>query len=134
MRRYVQGAAAPRDRIHADAGDGNDLNTERDANMSMGSDMTIAAFSSTKGDNEYKLTTLPRSSNCNGIGLFVDNVGNDSYTATSDKNSGMGNVSTECIMDRPNAVSIGIMQMQVADSYTYPMSMFDLPTNDLPGA
>gem|GEM_PF-1212612 len=134
---YVQGAAAHYAiGIHADAGDGNDLfNTERDTrNMSMGSghDYSLGVLINEKGDNEYKLTTLAAgSSNCNGIGLFVDNAGNDSYTATSDKNSGMGNVSTECIMERPNAVSIGIMlDAGGTDRYNYPMSMFDIPMDN----
>ena len=134
---YVQGAAAHYAiGILTDAGDGNDIfngmRPTRNMSMGAGHDYSVGVFINEAGNNEYNLTTLAAgASNCNGVGLFVDNAGNDVYKASSDKNSGLGNVSTECIMDRPNAVSIGIMiDGGGTDNYEYPMSDYTIPMDN----
>ena len=52
-------------------------------------------------------------------------------TTPPDKSSGMGNASSECIMERPNAVSIGVMiDGGGTDQYEYPMSDHTLPADN----
>ena len=62
--------------------------------------------------------------------LVLDNASDDTYRATSSLNSGMGNVSGECMMSRPNAVSIGVMiDAGGNDTYDYPAAAPVQPTN-----
>ncbi|MDF1561893.1 MAG: hypothetical protein P1V51_02545 [Deltaproteobacteria bacterium] len=145
---YVQGAAAHYAiGILTDGGTGDDLfdATRRTRNMSLGSghDYSVGVLLSEGGADEYNIGTLAvGSSNCNGVGLFVDNAGDDRYLAFSDYSSGMGNVSSECLADRPDAVSIGVMiDAGGSDTYDYPASTFPTPSeggtwgharNDLP--
>ncbi|MBI1888907.1 MAG: hypothetical protein HYS15_03190 [Candidatus Spechtbacteria bacterium] len=131
---YVQGAAAHfAVGILADAGDGDDVfNGTRPSccmNLGAGHDFSLGVLINEKGNDMYYITSLSAgASNCNGIGLFVDNNGNDTYRASSDYGSGMGNVSGECIKNRPNARSIGIMiDGGGIDIYQYPESEFPMP-------
>jgi hypothetical protein len=145
---YVQGAAAHYAvGILTDDGTGDDVfdGTRPTRNMSLGSghDYSVGVLISEGGDDEFHIGTLAvGASNCNGVGLFVENGGDDRYLATSDYSSGMGNVSSECLASRPDAVSIGVMiDAGGLDTYTYPASTFPLPSeggtwgharNDLP--
>jgi len=134
---YVQGAAAHYAiGILADSGNGNDTFNARleTRNVSLGSghDFSVGVLINEAGDNEYNIGTLAAgASNCNGVGLFVDNKGNDTYKARSDYSSGLGNVSGECIDSRPNAVNIGVMiDGGGTDTYEYPMSEYPVPANN----
>jgi len=134
---YVQGAAAHYAvGILADDGPGDDtFNATRPAvsvNLGSGHDYSVGVLINEAGNDEYNMTGLSAgSSNCNGVGLFVDNRGDDTYKAASDRCCGMGNVSGECRDTRPNAVSIGVMiDAGGADDYQLPaMSDYPRPTN-----
>lgn len=124
---YVQGGAAHYSvGLLADDGPGADrFNMTRPStsvNLGSGHDYSLGALLNDEGDDEYYLTGLAAgASNCNGIGLFIDNAGDDDYTAISDLGSGIGNISAECLVARPKAVSIGVMiDAGGVDQYTYP--------------
>ena len=136
---YVQGGVAHYAvGMLMDDGDGDDLfNQERpnrSVNSGTGHDYSLGVLVNEAGNDAYRITGLSAgSSNCNGIGLFVDNAGDDTYEAINDYNSGMGNVSNECLGTRPDAVSIGVMiDAGGTDSYTYPdttIPEFIVPTD-----
>jgi hypothetical protein len=132
---YAQGGAAHYAvGVLADSGDGDDrFNTTRPARhvtLGTGHDYSVGALLNEAGNSEYRISSLSAgASNCNGIGLFVDNAGDDLYLASSDYGSGMGNVSSECISTRPTAVSIGLMiDARGQDTYSYPASAFAVPS------
>lgn len=123
---YVQGAAAHYAvGIFAGAGNGSyRFNTTRppvSVHLGAGHDFSLGVFIRAKGDDDYRIGTLGAgASNCNGIGVFVDNGGNDKYAASSLMGSGLGNVSEEC-SGRGAFPSIGVMvDAGGADSYAYP--------------
>lgn len=130
---YAQGGAAHfAVGILADAGKGDDVfNATRPSlytNLGAGHDFSVGVLINEKGDDTYYVSNLSAgASNCNGIGLFVDNGGNDAYIASSDYGSGMGNAGEGCI-ERSGAVSIGIMiDAGGKDVYSYPESKFPVP-------
>lgn len=133
---YVQGAAAHfAVGILADGGPGDDVFGGRipTRNMSLGSghDLSTGVLINDFGDDTYDFGTLAGgSSNCNGLGLFVDNGGADTYVARSDYNAGMGNISGECLDTKPDLVSIGVMiDAGGGDTYTWPDSSFPVPAD-----
>jgi hypothetical protein len=133
---YVQGGVAHMAvGILADGGAGDDVFDRdfRTRNMSLGAghDFSLGVLLSGGGNDEFHLGTLAGgASNCNGVGLFVENGGDDRYLAFSDYGSGMGNVSGECIDDRADLPSIGIMiDGGGTDTYEYPASGFPVPAD-----
>jgi hypothetical protein len=112
---YVQGGAAHYSvGVLADGGEGDDLFgtmlPQVNVTMGGGHDFSLGAMLSSGGADELHAPSLALgASNCNGIGLFVDTAGDDRYVLGSDLAAGLGNVSSECIGARPDAVSIGIM-------------------------
>ncbi len=134
---YIQGGAAHYAiGILADGGLGDDVfgaaRPARNVTLGSGHDYSLGALISEGGDDTFHMTSLSAgASNCNGIGLFVDNAGDDHYIARSDYSSGMGNVSGECLDARPQAVSIGVMLDAAGlDTYDYPDSPYPTPDND----
>ena len=136
---YVQGGVAHYAvGMHVDLGDERDeFNQLRDSvsvNQGSGHDYSLGVLINEGGDDVYRITGLSSgASNCNGIGLFVDNGGDDLYLAVSDRSSGVGNISNECLATRPDAVSIGIMlDAGGTDDHMYPAMVdpnFVLPSN-----
>jgi len=134
---YMQGGSAHYAvAIHADLGLGNDeynlKRTPYHVGLGSGHDFSVGVFINEAGDEIYGVPNLSAgASNCNGIGLFVDNGGNDLYRSDSDYGSGMGNVSEECKDTRSASRSIGIMiDAGGADVYEYPKSVFPTPANN----
>ncbi|MBX7080081.1 MAG: hypothetical protein K1X88_12875 [Nannocystaceae bacterium] len=124
---YVQGGAAHYAiGVLADGGSGDDVfgGSVPQVNVSQGGghDYSIGVLLSAGGADEYHAPSLALgASNCNGIGVFVDEAGDDSYWLGSDLAAGLGNVSGECIASRPDAVSIGLMlDGGGADAYVPP--------------
>src|SRR5690606_33566216 len=84
---YVQGGAAHY-AIGAlvDDGDGNDTYSARsvpnNVHLGSGHDFSVGLFIDEGGDDRYAFTTLAMgASNCQGIGIAVDNDGADTYQA-----------------------------------------------------
>lgn len=132
---YVQGGAAHYSLgILTNAGSGHDIfnGTRAPVNVHLGAghDFSTGVYIGEASDAEYHLAQLAGgASHCNAVGLFVDNGGDDQYFASSEYGSGSGSVGEECIADRPNAVSIGVMiDAGGTDAYAYPASMFTLPS------
>ena len=130
---YAQGAAAHYAiGLLSDDGLGGDHFNLRTASryvqLGSGHDFSVGALLNETGDDVYRFAGLSAgASNCNGIGLFIDNGGNDTYQATSDYGSGMGNVGKKCAPNRGEARSIGIMiDAGGLDAYYYPSSLSDL--------
>ena len=121
---YVQGGAAHYALgVLADGGDGDDrfnlLREPRYMQMGAGHDFSTGILVNEAGDDQYLFGGLAMgASNCNGIGLVVDVVGDDLYSSPSDYGWGMGNHSGECIGTRPDSRSMGIM-IDAGGSDTY---------------
>ncbi|MDP2310057.1 MAG: hypothetical protein Q8P18_28835 [Pseudomonadota bacterium] len=65
--------------------------------LGSGHDFSVGVAIDGAGDDVYHYTTLAAgASNCQGIGVFVDNDGNDTYQADSSYSTGLGNHSSEC--------------------------------------
>jgi hypothetical protein len=135
---YVQGAAAHYAvGLLADGGDGGDafnlLRSSQLMTLGAGHDYSLGAVLDDGGHDRYFVQGLSvGASNCNGVGLFVDNAGNDEYVGASDLGSGVGNVSSECL--GRDAASIGVMiDAAGTDLYDYVASThpdFIVPTDD----
>lgn len=112
---YVQGGAAHYAvGVLADGGGGRDdfgLSLPQiNVTMGGGHDFSLGALLSSSGGDTFAAPSLALgASNCNGIGLFVDASGVDEYVLASDLAAGLGNISSECLAARPDAVSLGIM-------------------------
>lgn len=133
---YVQGGAAHYAiGMLFDGGDGSDaFNTNlatRSVQLGSGHDYSLGVFVNELGSDTYVFQSLAMgASNCNGIGLAIDNGGDDDYQTGTDYNTGLGNVSDECLAARPDAVSIGIMiDAAGSDTYTYPESPHPVPSD-----
>jgi len=125
----LDGAAGP----EGDGGDKFNQNLKtRSVQLGSGHDYSLGVFVNEGGDDVYSFQSLAMgASNCNGIGLMVDNGGDDTYVTDSNSNSGLGNVSGECLEARPLAVSIGVMiEVGGTDTYTYPDGAVGAPSND----
>lgn len=134
---YAQGGAAHYAiGLLSDDGEGDDrFNLTRPGrfmHLGAGHDFSIGVLLDEGGDDIYAISGLGAgASNCNGVGLFVDNKGNDTYRASSDYGSGMGNVSSECLPTRPGAASLGVMMdAGGTDTYEYPVSDYPLPAEN----
>lgn len=124
---YVQGGAA-----HyaagalLDDGTGADrFNTRMTPNymqIGAGHDFSVGVLVNEGGDDEYVYGGLAGgASNCEGVGLFADNDGTDTYHISSTYSTGLGNHSSECIdaFSRNQVDSIGLFLESGADSDTY---------------
>jgi hypothetical protein len=131
---YVQGAAAHYaiGVLSDDGAESDHFNANLDVrhvHLGSGHDYSVGIMINEGGDDSYTFSSLAvGASNCNGVGIFIDNAGNDLYQTDSDYGSGMGNVSSECIETRPDAKSIGLMLDGAGnDVYEYPESNFPVP-------
>ncbi len=126
---YVQGGAAHY-AIGAllDGGSGNDRFNPtfmpRGVHMGSGHDFSVGLLINDAGDDTYRFSVLAAgASNCQGIGLFVDNDGADAYLAESDYGVGLGNHSAECDSSaRTVGRSVGLFLDSGgdADAWTWP--------------
>jgi hypothetical protein len=84
------------------------------------------------GDDVYTAGQLALGAgNCNGVGIFVDEKGDDTYTTNSTLSGGVGNTSSECVGERPDALTAGIMiDANGIDTYTWPAGMTTSPANN----
>jgi hypothetical protein len=113
---YSQGGAAHYAvGILMDDGGGNDaLNTTlvpRAMQFGAGHDFSLGMFINESGDDEYHFSALAAgSSNCQGVGIMVDNDGSDLYVGgTTTRSIALGNYSDECGSDtRRQAPSVGL--------------------------
>lgn len=135
---YVQGGAA-----HYAIGALMDDGPERDelnqrmapVNVHLGSghDFSVGLYVNEGGDDEVRLAGLAGgASNCQGIGIAVDNGGDDVWDARSTRALGLGNQSTECnSAERTVAPSIGLFLDSGGgdDTYLFPDDSRD-PGND----
>ncbi|MDP2313101.1 MAG: hypothetical protein Q8P41_09375 [Pseudomonadota bacterium] len=98
---YIQGGAAHFAlAIFVDAAGNDRYNptfTPYNVLLGSGHDFSVGVAIDGGGDDWYHYTTLAAgASNCQGIGVFVDNDGSDTYQADSAYSTGLGNHSTEC--------------------------------------
>jgi hypothetical protein len=129
---YVQGAAAHYAAgILLDDGTGDDaFNRNMSPNnmlMGAGHDFSVGLMANEAGDEDYLYAGLGAgASNCQGIGVMVDNKGSDLYQALSAYSTGLGNHSTECEVEPRTLVdSIGLFLDSGGQPDTY-----DWPAGD----
>ena len=121
---YVQGGAAhyALGALLDDGPEGDLLNsilTPNFMHFGAGHDFSVGVHVNEGGDDIYTYAGLGAgASNCQGVGLFVDNDGVDQYTALSDYTTGLGNHSTECAT-RTAARSMGLFVDGGGDIDTY---------------
>ncbi len=136
---YVQGGAAHYAAgVLLDDGEGDDrFNTNMTPSYMMvgaGHDFSVGILVNEAGDESYVYGGLAGgASNCQGIGLFVDNDGADDYEISSTYSTGLGNHSGECdALPRTLAPSIGLFLDSGGDqdSYTWPDGDHPAPDND----
>ena len=135
---YVQGGAAHYAAgILLDEGDGDDaLNSRLVPNymhFGAGHDFSVGIHVNEAGNDDYVYGGLAAgASNCQGVGLLVDNDGMDTYEALSSYSTGLGNHSGECA-SRTGAPSIGLFLDSGGDEDTYVWPGGDglpVPAND----
>jgi hypothetical protein len=99
-----------------------------------GHDFSVGVHVNERGEDTYVYGGLAGgASNCQGIGLFVDNDGADTYEISSTYSTGLGNHSGECdSFPRTAAPSIGIFLDSGGDedSYSWPEGDHPTPDND----
>jgi len=137
---YVQGGAAHYAAgVLLDDGAGDDrLNTNMTPNYMMigaGHDFSVGVYVNEAGDESYVYAGLAGgASNCQGIGLFVENDGTDDYQISSTYSTGLGNHSGECDSPpRTNVDSIGLFIDSGGDPDVYGWPDADdhpVPDND----
>lgn len=120
---YIQGGAAHFALAILVEGGGNDRYnpnfTPYNVLLGSGHDFSVGVAIDHAGDDAYHYTTLAAgASNCQGIGVFVDNDGADTYQADSAYSTGLGNHSTEC-ETRTNTQSEGLFLDAGGDADTY---------------
>ncbi|MFN7146728.1 MAG: hypothetical protein ACK4YP_23345, partial [Myxococcota bacterium] len=100
--------------------------------LGSGHDFSVGVAIDHAGDDVYHYTTLAAgASNCQGIGVFVDNDGADTYRADSAYSTGLGNHSTDC-ETRTNTQSEGLFLDAGgdADTYVWPEGDTRAPADD----
>jgi hypothetical protein len=100
-----------------------------------GHDFSNGVLVNEAGDDTYTYGGLGGgSSNCQGVGIFVDNDGSDTYDIRSTYSTGLGNHSGECDSFPRNAVdSIGLFLDSGGDTdaYSWPVGGdHPLPADD----
>jgi hypothetical protein len=98
---YIQaGAAHYALAILVDGGGDDQYNpnfTPYNVMLGSGHDFSVGVAIDESGDDVYHYTTLATgASNCQGIGVMVDNDGSDTWQADSAYSTGLGNHSSEC--------------------------------------
>ncbi len=123
---YVQGGAAHYSAgVLLDDGPGDDrFNTIMEPNymqIGAGHDFSVGVLVNEQGDDTYVYGGLAGgASNCEGIGIFVDNDGQDVYQVSSSYSTGLGNHSSECIdTTRVNVDAIGLFMDSGGDEDSY---------------
>ncbi|MBN1334726.1 MAG: hypothetical protein JXB39_02065 [Deltaproteobacteria bacterium] len=123
---YVQGGAAHYAAgVLLDDGDGDDAFNTRMAPVYVmigtGHDYSDGVLVNEAGDDTYTYAGLGGgASNCQGVGIFVDNDGADTYDVQSTYSTGLGNHSGECDAFPRNAVdSIGLFLDSGGDADTW---------------
>jgi hypothetical protein len=138
---YVQGAAAHyASGILLDDGDGDDrFNTRMTPNyvqLGTGHDYSIGMLINERGNDTYVYAGLAAgSSNCQGMGFFVDNGGIDTYTTTSTYSTGLGNMSGECDTGNRKVIdNIGLFidSGGAQDTYNWPDEGDTTPSHPVP--
>ncbi len=136
---YVQGGAAHYaiGALMDDGPGGDELNQQiRPVNVHMGSghDFSVGLYVNEQGDDVARLAGLAGgASNCQGVGIAVDNGGTDVWEATNPRALGLGNQSTECNDEsRTVAPSRGLFLDSggQTDTYVFPEGSKRLPAND----
>lgn len=134
---YVQGGAAHYAvGVLLDMGPGDDgLNTRMAPNymhFGAGHDYSAGVHINEEGDETYVYAGLAAgASNCQGVGVFADNGGSDTYLASSTYSTGLGNHSGEC-ESRKEVDSIGLFLDSGgdADTYVWPEDELRTPADD----
>ena len=100
------------------------------AMLGAGHDLSLGALIKEGGHDTYHIPGFGGgSSNCNGVGLFIDNDGDDQYIAESDFAMGVGYIGS-CLGYRPNVPSIGIfIDAGGDDTFYWPESEHPAPGN-----
>lgn len=87
--------------------------------LGSGHDFSVGVAIDGEGDDVYHYTTLAAgASNCQGVGVFADNDGSDTYQAGSTYSTGLGNHSSDCA-SRDSTDSEGIFMDAGGDPDTY---------------
>lgn len=97
-----------------------------------GHDYSLGLFLEDAGNDVYAYNGLAAgASNCQGVGVFVDKDGSDTYTARSTYSTGLGNHSGEC-ETRTSTPSIGIFLDGGGDPdvYLWPEDELRTPADD----
>lgn len=130
---YAQGSAAHfAAGILADSSNGNDIynGTRAPLNVMLGAghDFSAGIFFDEGGNDRYNIPLQSGGgSSCNGIGLFVDQMGDDRYVASSPVSLGVANAGA-CASLRPTAPSIALMLDSAGhDEYAVPGSALVMP-------
>ena len=123
---YVQGGAAHYaiGALMDDGPQGDFLNqslTPVNVHVGSGHDFSVGLYVNQGGDDEVRLAGLAAgASNCQGIGIAVDNDGSDVWEATHPRSFGLGNQSTECNdAARTQAPSVGLFLDSGGDNDAY---------------
>jgi len=135
---YIQGGAAHFAMALLMDGAGDDLYNPDFVpyNVSLGSghDFSVGVAIDESGDDVIRSTSLGLgASNCQGIGVWADNAGNDTYLETSTYSVGLGNQSGECNEATGRTVyrSIGIfVDAGGTDAYTWVEGDVRTPADD----
>ncbi len=133
---YIQGGAAHFALgVLLDGGGDDQYNptfTPYNVMLGSGHDFSVGVAIDESGDDIVHYTTLAAgASNCQGIGVWVDNDGADTYRADSAYSTGLGNHSGECAT-RLNADSEGFFLDAGGDvdTYVWPEGDTRTPAND----
>jgi len=136
---YVQGGAAHY-AIGAlmDDGDGDDRLNQNlvpiNVHTGSGHDFSVGLYVNEAGDDVVRLAGLAGgASNCQGVGIAVDNDGRDVWEALQERAIGLGNQSTECndpVRTRAPSVGLFLDSGGDADEYTFPESEHPRPADD----
>ncbi|MES2638001.1 MAG: hypothetical protein V4850_00905 [Myxococcota bacterium] len=133
---YIQGGAAHFAlAILVDTAGNDEYNpnfTPYNVMLGSGHDFSVGVAIDGAGDDVYHYTTLAAgASNCQGVGVFVDNDGADTYRADSAYSTGLGNHSTECAT-RLTTDSEGFFLDSGGDvdTYVWPAGDTRAPAND----
>ena len=123
---YVQGSAAHYAIGALLDGGGDDqvsqIMAPNAVELGSGHDFSIGVYIDEGGDDVRSFEGLGAgTSNCQGIGIFVDNDGSDTYEARSAKSAGLGNQSSECADagSRSDVHSIGLFLDSGGDADTW---------------
>ncbi|MBX2802037.1 MAG: hypothetical protein KTR31_30430 [Myxococcales bacterium] len=134
---YVQGGAAHYaiGALMDDGPEGDELNQVIDpinVHVGSGHDFSVGLYVNEGGDDRVRLAGLAGGvSNCQGVGIAVDNGGNDEWIGRSHRALGLGNQSVCSDASRTQAPSIGLfLDSGGTDVYSLPKSEHPVPADD----